>query len=189
MPCTEEQLVRDAQGGSEDAFSALVQQHGSALYRFLHRRTGSATEAEDLTQEAFVKAYLGLGRFDPEKPFAPWLFTIARNLAASRHRRVRPAIEPERDMDEQTPANVLAEAEAGRRLWAWARDSLPEAQFTALWLRVEEEMDVAGIAERMGKSPANVKVMLHRARKRLADTYRKSGDPVTRVGIAAEAST
>lgn len=136
-----------------------------------------------------MKAYLGLRRFDPEKPFAPWLFTIARNLAASRYRRERPTIETERDMDDQTPMNVLAEAEAGRRLWAWARNSLPEAQFTALWLRVEDEMDVAGIAQRMCKSPANVKVMLHRARKRLADAYREGGDPVTRVRTAAEAST
>jgi RNA polymerase sigma factor (sigma-70 family) len=187
MRLSEATLVEQARDGSEDAFAALVEEHAAPLYRFLCRKTGNAADAEDLVQQTFVKAHRALARFNTRKPLAPWLFTIARNLAASHYRSQRLIPGPEREHDERTPLANLEEAEAGRLLWDWARRTLPEAQFTVLWLRVEDGLDVAATAARMRKSPANVKVLLHRARKRLAAAYEDQGDPVSLFGMVAEA--
>lgn len=186
MALSEATLIAQACAGSEEAFAALVELHAAPLYRFLYRRTGNAADADDLVQRSFVRAYRALHRVDPRRPFAPWLFTIARNLAASEYRARRPVLEAEREFDERTPLHMLEEREAGRLLWDWARRTLPENQFTALWLRVEEDLALAAIAERMQKSVSSVKVLLHRARKRLAAVYENSGDPVTVFGSAAE---
>ena len=186
MGSSEATLVEQVLAGSDDAFTTLVDQHAASLYRFLHRKTGSAADAEDLVQQTFVKAYRGLHRFNTRKPLAPWLFTIARRQAASLYRSRRPVPEPEPVYEGRTPLSDLEESEAGQMLWAWARRTLPEAQFMALWCRVEEGLDVATTATRMRKSPSNVKVLLHRARKRLASAYEDNGDPVALFGMVAE---
>jgi RNA polymerase sigma-70 factor, ECF subfamily len=187
MPSKEETWVRRAREGDDNAFTALVDTHAASLYRFLHRRIGNAADAEDLVQQTFVKAHRALPRFDPSKPIAPWLFTIARNLAATHYRSRRPVPDVEIEYDSRTPLVDLQEVEAGRVLWEWAQHHLPDTQFAALWLRVEEDLDVATIAQRLQKSQSNVKVLLHRARKRLAATYNKTGDPVAMVRIPKEA--
>lgn len=79
-------LVARARAGDHDAYSRLVRRHQRTALRLAYAICGSAAEAEDVTQEAFVKAYRALGRFRAESPWRPWLLRIVANEAKNRVR-------------------------------------------------------------------------------------------------------
>jgi RNA polymerase sigma-70 factor (ECF subfamily) len=85
-------LVAACQAGDAQAFAALVTRHRDGVYSFVRHVVGHEADAQDLAQEAFVRAYAALDRFRPGAPFEPWLYTIAANLCRSylRRRRWRP---------------------------------------------------------------------------------------------------
>lgn len=78
---TDEQLVGDYLLGDSAALEALVRRYLPRLYNFLFRYVGNSADAEDLSQEAFVRVWKNLKKFNPEKKFKTWLFTIAKNCA------------------------------------------------------------------------------------------------------------
>ncbi|MEI7741709.1 MAG: RNA polymerase sigma factor [bacterium] len=75
------ELIQRYQKGDEKAFHELVRRHLTAVYRFVFQFCGSESEAEDIAQDTFVKAWKNLAKFDLQKNFRPWLFTIAKNSA------------------------------------------------------------------------------------------------------------
>ena len=168
---TEEQLVRAAQQGCTDSFRCLVERFGGQLVRFLHRRTGCAQDAEDIAQETFIRVYRNLGTYRHIGQFSTWIYTIASRLAVSHHRRQHPvgpipdsAAIPDAASDPTAP---LETAERNRNIRRLAR-TLPANQWQALELRYLEQKTVEDIAQVMGKTQMNVKVLLHRARRNLA---------------------
>ncbi len=82
----EAELVRRARRRDEAAWEALVGRHQEPVFRLAYLILGDAAEAEDAAQEAFVRAYLALARFDETRPLRPWLLSIAANLARNRRR-------------------------------------------------------------------------------------------------------
>ncbi|HUS90732.1 MAG TPA: sigma-70 family RNA polymerase sigma factor [Phycisphaerae bacterium] len=166
-----EELAADAAAGSSACFEELVGRLSPRLLRYLRRRVGDEHAAEDVLQETFLKAYRNLGRYDPSRSFATWMFTIATRLAADHWRSFRPAASIERmdpaDGGQPDPLEAVARREQAEGLWARASRVLPAAQFTALWLRYAEEMAVRDIAGVLGKSVVGVKVTLHRACRRM----------------------
>ncbi|MCI3132806.1 RNA polymerase sigma factor [Phenylobacterium aquaticum] len=80
-------LARRAAEGDERAFSELVRRHKEPLYRLLRRYTGDADDAYEAAHEAFIAAWLAIGRYDPSRSFLAWLRTIAINKARDRGRR------------------------------------------------------------------------------------------------------
>jgi RNA polymerase sigma-70 factor, ECF subfamily len=82
----EQRLVTAARAGDRAAYGRLLARHQAVAFRAAHLITGSAAEAEEATQEAFVKAWLALGRFRSSAPFRPWLVRIAVNEARNRRR-------------------------------------------------------------------------------------------------------
>jgi RNA polymerase sigma-70 factor (ECF subfamily) len=172
MARTDEELARDARTGSLSAFEELVCRYEGRIFQFLRQRVGNTEDAEDLTQLVFVKAYRALGRFDPSRRLSPWLYTIAHRAAVSHYRARRPDPPPaEEEADRASPDVLVAEREEERGLWQWARSHTSEDQFTALWLRVQEDLSVKEIAGAMRKTRASVKVLLHRGRARLAEAW------------------
>jgi RNA polymerase sigma-70 factor (ECF subfamily) len=86
-PAPEERdLVERARRGDHDAYATLVREHEQAAFRVAYVLLGSAADAEDVAQEAFVKAYRALGRFRAGAPFRPWLLQIVANEARNRRR-------------------------------------------------------------------------------------------------------
>ena len=85
-------LVRLAKSGQTEAVEQLVDLYGPRLYGLLYRMTGSATDAEDLLQEAYIKMLRGLGHYEENGRFEPWLFSIAANLARDWLRRQARAV-------------------------------------------------------------------------------------------------
>lgn len=161
------ELVRQSQAGSLAAFEQLVYRYEHRVHAFVNQLCRNATDARELTQDTFVKASQSIRYFDVRREFAPWLFTIARHKCVDRHRGTPPMSEaplPE-TADEANPGELLAEQEDREQLWQLARRNLTETQFQALWFRYAEDMDVAQIAQALGKSRVHVKVLLFRARQ------------------------
>jgi RNA polymerase sigma-70 factor, ECF subfamily len=166
---SDEELAQQSQAGSLLAFEELVSRYESRIYRFVATSCRNDSDARDVTQETFVRAFQAITQFDLRRRFAAWLFTIARRKCIDRYRAAPPAAQesvPEMP-DHDDPAELLARREEQRNLWQLARRLLPEAQFQATWLRYAEDMNVAEIAQVLRKTQTHVKVLLFRARQTL----------------------
>ena len=177
-PRTPEQLaLRAAAGGqgSLESFGELVKRFELRLFNFLLRRTASRADAEDLTQETFIRAWERIHRYEPRWRFSTWLFTIAARLAVSHYRKRRPTLRWVEDQDEHAPDPHDPhdpredEVRTGSKLWALAGRVLTPEQHTGLWLRYAEDMSIDEIAVVLKKSQVGVRVMLFRARQVLAE--------------------
>jgi len=164
------ELTRQSQAGSLPAFEELVYRYEARIYGFLLKSSGNETDARELTQDTFVRAFHAMLQFDTRREFAPWLFSIARRKLIDRVRARRTVSEePVSDeLDLMDPAESLARSEDSQNLWAMAQRKLPAIQFQVLWLRYVEDMDVAQVAQVVGRTRTHVKVLLFRARTALA---------------------
>jgi RNA polymerase sigma factor (sigma-70 family) len=168
---TDEELACRSQTGDTTSFEELVVRYEGRLLRYLEQRCGNRHDAEDLAQKSFVAAYRALARFDARRPFRAWLFVIAQRQAFSHGRRRKmEGLPPE----EQWPAPLESGSrDHGPDVWALARSRLPGNLFDALWFRYAEDMTVSEVAQAMDVTGLHARVLLHRARKRLADEVRK----------------
>jgi RNA polymerase sigma-70 factor (ECF subfamily) len=163
-----EELACQARQGSSAAFAELVDRFGGRLLTYLHHKTGSRHDAEDLVQESFIRVYQNLGRFRSCQRFSTWLFTIASRLAVSHFRRNRAEKAlPEVESVTAEPLEELTRRETQRGLWKAAKE-LSSHQFEVLWLKYSEGLAIKDIARVMGKTQVHVKVLLYRARTDLA---------------------
>jgi RNA polymerase sigma-70 factor, ECF subfamily len=152
-------LARAARGGDLDAFEGLVRRYQRRVYALAYQHLRDTDEAQDLAQEVFVRLYRNLDRYDPERPFQPWFWRLAANVAAT-YRRHRPAAAVELP-------DVASAAEAG------PEDALPLERALAdlsddlrlpvlLHYYLDQPLDEIALA--MGLSLSAVKSRLHRAR-------------------------
>ena len=153
-----------------DSFEQLLRRFQTPVLHFLRRR-GLSVDAEDVTQETFMRVYENLHRYNRRWAFSTWLFTIARRTSLNHRRRSRPttdlkAVEAATSVA-PGPLDVMVADENCSRFWDRVAGVLSEEQTTALWLHYVEDMPVRAIAKVLGRSWASVKVMLFRARKRL----------------------
>jgi RNA polymerase sigma-70 factor (ECF subfamily) len=171
QPYSDEQLAFKAQRGCASSFEELVRRYQTRLINFLRRRTANAADAEDLTQDTFVRAYENLHRFNDSGRFSTWLFTIARRLCINHGQKKRPIANSEalHSLESLTssPEQTVSDRENRRQLWDLVAEILNERQMTAIWLYYVEGMPVAQIAPVVERSRVAVKMMLFRARKKL----------------------
>jgi RNA polymerase sigma-70 factor (ECF subfamily) len=166
----QQELVRRAQNGNTDAFGRLVTQYQQAAYNIAYRLTGNRQEAEDVAQEAFVKTYQALDRFDAQRPFAPWLYRIVTNTALNWIKRRH----PESELDEETspdsttlhPEAQAIAAERTERLRAAITD-LPPNYRAVIELRHFQGLSYREMSEALDAPLSDVKSWLFRARRRL----------------------
>jgi RNA polymerase sigma-70 factor (ECF subfamily) len=160
---TETDLISSARRGDTAAWEALTRLHQEPVFRFAYLLLGDPDEAEDVTQETFIRAFYALARFDETRPLRPWLMSIVANqssnrrrslgryfAALSRHAREGPPSAPAPDMDE------------ARILWQAVRRLKPAFQH-AIYLRYFLAMSEGDMADAMGIAPGTVKSRLHRA--------------------------
>ena len=164
-----EQLARSCQAGCPDSFGVLVEQFKNRLYSYLWRFTRNRHDAEDITQETFLRAYRGIHRFDTNHSFSAWIFTIAKRTAINHCRGAKPTdgLSDEHAANTVDPGLALELADEKRSLWSMAKTLKPK-QYEALWLRYAEGFSIAEAARIMNTSQVHVKVLLHRARNHLA---------------------
>ncbi|MCX7010799.1 MAG: sigma-70 family RNA polymerase sigma factor [Kiritimatiellaeota bacterium] len=182
-------LAQRAQTGCTASFEQLVALHTPRLLRFLERRTGSRHDAEDLVQETWARAYRYLHRFESDRSFPAWLWTIAARLDASRRRKkALPLATWTADVASAEPdaGQRLAEADDSAGLWALAARVLRPAQREALWLFYVEEMSVKDVAKILGLTTIGAKVLLHRARRRLGNALRQHTGAIDAVFVTCQ---
>ena len=184
-------LVRALQAGDDSALDVLMTRHQEALFRFIRGYVVNETDATELTQEAFVRAYFNIGRFKPTAKFATWLYRIALNLCrdhAKSSRTRRAAMTDslsegltsdgrlQRDLRAfgENPAESTQTKEKMAAL-ATAIAQLPHDLRAALVLNVLEQRSQADCAELLDTTVKTVETRVYRARKLLVLWMSKAG--------------
>jgi RNA polymerase sigma-70 factor, ECF subfamily len=191
VPAREEQsesrelsLIRRVQSGDIDAFYQLVQPFERAVFLSALSLLKNEADAEDVAQEAILKAFKNIGRFRQEAKFSTWLIQIAINEAKMKLRKDRRHLydsieEGQRGEDgdyipkdfadwREIPSEALEQKEL-RDALSWALQTLPEKYRTVLVLRDVQHLSIAETAQVLGISEANVKTRLCRARLQMRD--------------------
>lgn len=165
----EEALVARAVAGDADAFGELYRLHREAIYRFVWARVGNQSDAEDLTEQVFLKAWEALPGYQQRGlRFSSWLYQIARNLAIDLHRAQRPvdptplSEHPEVECRQATALDRVIEAEQSEAL-ATAVSRLPRDQRQVIILRFFRGLDHAEVARVLAKSKGATRIIQHRA--------------------------
>lgn len=181
----DEELVRLVLGGNRDQFAVLIDRYKRGITNFISASVRVPSDAADLAQDTFVRAYVHLGTFNPNLgKFSTWLYHIARNvvrthLARSRRRPPVQELSDERTMEsvlpdlspEADPAGGMLRRETEAEVRA-ALSELPERTRAILSLRYYDNMEYQTIAETMGLSLGNVKTLIHRGKLALAQKMR-----------------
>ncbi len=183
----DEELIRRTLTGDINQFSTLINRYKRVVFNLVLRMVGNRVDAEDLTQETFIRAYQALQRFDLTKPFKPWILKIASNLTINRLKEAKSAsLEGLREGGGQTyeipdqtlgPEELVQTKELQERLQAEIL-RLPVRYRLAFTLRYLEDHSMEEISKLTDLPVNTVKIHLFRAReflkKKLRDVYKKS---------------
>jgi RNA polymerase sigma-70 factor (ECF subfamily) len=160
-------LIAQARQGDNAAWEVLVRQHQEAAFRLAYLLLGDGAEAEEATQDAFVRAYLALDRFDEERPFRPWLLSIVANLARNRRRSLgRSWAMAQRWWQVNEVSSSPERRDDADLLWQAVRQLRPAAQ-EIIYLRYFLALSEAETADVLHIRPGTVKSRLHRALQQL----------------------
>jgi RNA polymerase sigma-70 factor (ECF subfamily) len=172
---TDDALIAAAQKGDQAAFAEIVRRYQRAVYRVAYALTRNATDADDLAQETFVRAWGAIGRFEIGQPLYPWLARIGTNLAyslfRSRKRRPETPLEPLLEAGQQwgmedDPAEHASHSERDARLRECFAQLAPEHQ-AVLALRAIQDLSYEQIAQALNVPMGTVMSRLSRARAEL----------------------
>lgn len=168
------QWIRQVRAGDVEAFGNLVDAHAPRLHGLLRRFLRDDDDVADIAQEALVRAFHSLDRYDATRPFYPWLRRIAVNLALNElaKRKVRQPVDAADEVLLQLPDHAPADAPLQQRELGEAVDealrALPAEWAAVFRLRVHEDMSYAEIADALDIPIGSVMSRLSRARARLA---------------------
>ena len=177
-----EALIQRCLRGDQAAWERIVRLHWRRVFNVAYKFVGKHDEAEDLTQEIFIKIFKSLGTFDRRANFQTWLVSVSRNLCIDHYRSVR---KERQTIDRDVDANELAPAaaEPGPIAALEQRDritllrealaSLPDTLRTAVVMRDIQELTYQEIAERLKLPEGTVKSRINRGRNELARQIRR----------------
>jgi len=173
-------LVQQAIKRDEAAFAVLYDRHFNRIYRHIYYHLPNRTDAEDITQEVFVKAWRAIGKYKMiGVPFAAWLIAIARNLVID-HFRARKDATPLEDVEgfvqspDETP-ETLAELNSNSRQVRSSILKLKEDKQKVIFMRFIYDFSYRDIAKVLGKSEGTIRVLVYRALKDLKRILLQSG--------------
>jgi len=181
------EVIRGCLAGDERSYRELLARYQRRVYSLAVRMVRQAQDAEDVTQETFVRVFRHLDRYDQNRPFGAWVFTIASRLCIDHIRRRRlapislfqsePGSDEERMIDiedpERKPDEVTQHGEEERRVQDLI-DTLPPHYRIVVMLRHQHDLSYEEIAEALSLPLGTVKARIHRARAQLAQ--RVQGD-------------
>ena len=182
MKMIENSLIRQILNGATERYAELVRLHQNSVFAMIVRIVGNAEEAEELTQDVFLKAYDNLSRFNQKSSLSTWLFRIAYNTAISHSRIRRPNTLP---IDEKRIASITDEEleqyerdsqEADVERLMKAIEQLPSDERALITMFYYKDLSIAECGQITSQSEANVKVKLHRIRKKLYIMIKSSDD-------------
>jgi RNA polymerase sigma-70 factor (ECF subfamily) len=175
----ERQLLVRTKSGDRRAFEGLILANTARAYRTAYRLLGNMEDAFDLCQEAFLRAYQNIHRFDENRAFYPWLYSILKNLCLNflKRKRKQPSAIGDPQLWERTfatslpgPAEQILQSEDVKRLWQ-AIDGLSESHRRVLIMKHFDNLSYAEMAEILSIPIGTVMSRLYHARKRLGEIY------------------
>ena len=175
-------VIQRCLAGDQDAWAVIVRQHWRKVFNIAYKFTGKHDEAEDLTQDVFLKIFKSLNTFDRRANFQTWLVSVSRNLCIDHYRSVRKERETiDRDVDagELTPASSTTSPFAALEqrdrveLLRRALEQLPPTLRSAVLLRDIQELSYQEIADRLHLPEGTVKSRINRGRTELARQIRR----------------
>lgn len=176
-PDETEALIQRCLAGDQVAWERIVRLHWRRVFNVAYKFVGKHDEAEDLTQDIFIKIFKSLGTFDRRANFQTWLISVSRNLCIDHYRSVRKerqTIDRDVDANDLSPAThepgPMASLEQQDRvvLLRQALGSLPESLRTAVVMRDIQELSYQDIATRLNLPEGTVKSRINRGRNELA---------------------
>lgn len=183
-PLDDTSLIQRAANGEAAAWEPLMLAHQEPVFRLAYLFLGDADDAEDITQETFLRAYHGLKRFDPTRPLRPWLLSIAANLARNRHRSAaRYLAALTRSFRSEPPSSLDVEQHTAIRqdalqLWKAVRRLNADDQ-QIIYLRFFLDLSTAEAAQALDVAEGTVKSRLNRAVGRVRAIIKKEFPALT----------
>jgi len=168
-------IVQRVRAGDVDAFGQIVKGYERRVFALAVMILRNREGADDVTQDAFVRAFERLDLYDVRRPFYPWLATITTRLAMNWLARRSPGARRETPIQPESSAyasaapaalDVLVAEDEGRRLWRLV-ERLPLGERTAVVLHYRQELSVSEVASAIGVTAGTVKTLLFRARQHL----------------------
>lgn len=182
---TDQELVARVLDGEQQAFTELVEAYQQPVYNLAYRMLGNAREAEDAAQEAFLRAYQHLKRYDPARPFKTWLLSITSNYCIDRLRKRRltwlsidEPLPPHPALTSDVPEPEMAAIinEQGAAIQELLAELAPDYR-AAVILRYWYDMSYAEIATNLDTTESAIKSRLFRARQMLAEHLQEGKAP------------
>jgi RNA polymerase sigma-70 factor, ECF subfamily len=172
-------LVDKAKSGDMNAFGRLYDIHVDRIYRHIYYRTGKNEDARDLTQEVFIKAWQALPKYrKTQTPFLGWLFTISHNRVIDYYRthKVHDTINDELNIEDPGKGpEILTEQLFSQQELKKVILRLPEDQQQVILMYFIEGMEYGEIAAALNKTEGNIRVITHRALKKMRDILSAAG--------------
>ena len=185
QPVTVDELIQRCLSGAQQAWEQIVRLHWRKVFNVAYKFVGKHDEAEDLTQDIFLKIFKSLNSFDRRANFQTWLISVSRNLCIDHYRSVRKERETiDRDIDPGDVTPVSAEISPYAALEARDRvtmlreamGALPDTLRTAVLLRDIQELTYQEIADQLRLPEGTVKSRINRGRTELARQIRRLKD-------------
>jgi RNA polymerase sigma-70 factor (ECF subfamily) len=182
QPATPDSLIEQCLAGDQAAWEQIVRQNWRKVFNVAYKFVGKHDEAEDLTQDIFLKIFKALKTFDRRANFQTWIISISRNLCIDHYRSVRKerqTIARDVDTSDLQPATTergpyaVAEHQALKAQLRQALETLPLTLRTAVVLRDLQELSYQEIADRLGLPEGTVKSRINRGRIELAHQLRR----------------
>lgn len=174
-PAAEKSLIQQVQKGDLEAYGEIIRAYQDSVFSVCLRVLGHSQDAEDLTQDAFLRAYRNISHYDLSRPFGPWIRVLAANLCYNHLNKARlngSPLDDERcpikEDSRQNPEKLLELSQEQRELYQkiW---QLPEKQRIALELRHFQGLSYQEMAQTLGLPLNTVRSHLYRARHKLAE--------------------
>lgn len=180
MEQNEKLLIKKVKRGDHQAFAELVDHYKNSVFALCLRMVGNRQEAEDLSQDTFIRAYRHIDQFDVNRKFSTWLFRIATNVSIDFLRRRKPSVSLDADVpgtDGLELKSIMASSDPlpedwiihdeNERLVQHEIDRLPEKYRTAVVLKYIEDLSLKEIGAIMDIPTGTVKTRIHRGREML----------------------
>lgn len=187
MDQKEKRLIKKVKKGDHQAFAELVDRYKNSVYTICLRMVGSREEAEDLSQEAFIRAYNHISQFDSDRNFSTWIFRIATNLSIDSLRRKKPSVSLDAEIPGteglalntilpggETPPDEQIVRDETEKWIQHEIGELPEKYRSAVILKYIEDLSLKEISEIMNIPVGTVKTRVHRGRELLRKNMKAS---------------
>lgn len=196
QPHAPDAVIERCLSGDQAAWEEIVRQYRRKVFNIAYKFVGRHDQAEDLTQDVFLKLYRSLDTFDRRANFQTWLVSVSRNLCIDHYRSVRKEREAiNRDVDPSDLATIAPDPAADTRLehrdrvrlLRVALDKLAPALRSAVMLRDIQELSYQEIADRLRLPEGTVKSRINRGRTELArqiQRLREQQDAIPRTGVS-----